>query len=187
MEVHEGTVKSLIRALARGDLSTVEECAVALASEGKVHAEYRDEDMWPRERLLLAWRYALPPYHRNPARKAIVDRRTREKRLVGCCASIVSRGARDLDAAELKGTIVDDDGDGWTLQVKQPSMLSGASIKVPVYVPLDSIAICEIQVNPAQLALHRPPEGFEGPPEAYYLGLPDWEWFKWNQDCGLAW
>jgi hypothetical protein len=187
MEVHEGTVKSLIRALARGDLPTVEECAVALASGGKVHAPYRDEEMWPRQRLLAAWRYALPPYHRNPARKAIVDRRTIEKRLVGCYASIVSRGARDIDAPELNGTIVEDDGDGWTLQIKQPSKFSNSLVSVPIYVPLDSIAICDIHVNPGHLELHRPPEDFEGSPEDYVLGLPGWDWFKCNQECGLAW
>ncbi len=187
MEVHEGTVRSLIRALARGDLATVEQCAVALASGGKVHAEDRDKEMWPRERLLLAWRCALPPYHRNPARKFFIERRTAEKRLVGCYVKIVTKSDLNIDEPSISGTILEDDGSGWKILVKLPSLVSGSSVRIPIYVPLDSIAICQININSIQLGIRDSAAEGTYQTEAKYLGLPDWEWFAWNQECGLAW
>lgn len=188
MDVHEGTVKSLVRALARGDLSTLEECAVALASGGAVHAPYRDEDMWPRQRLLQAWRHALPPYHRNPARRDQVERRTRERRLVGCYVELVLAGD-DLDRPSVRGTIMEDRGDAWRVEVKLGSLAqkgSGLQVKVPLEVPLDSIRACVVHVNPQQLALHPAPDGSSENHEAWYLGLPEWSWFADKQECGLA-
>jgi len=186
MDVHEGTVKSLVRALARGDLSTVEECAVALASGGSVHADYRDEPMWPRQRLLIAWRYALPPYHRNPTRRTIVEQRTREQRLVGCFVELVLKGTSDLDTVDVAGTIVSDNGDSWVLQAKVKSQHSQARVTVPMSVPLDAIAACRIIVNPEQLKMRPAPATYRGSSEDYYLGLPDWPWFAPNQECGLV-
>ncbi len=97
------------------------------------------------------------------------------------------RGSSDRDAIDLKGTIVGDDGVHWTLQAKVGSQLSDSKVTVPLAVPLDSIALCHIAVNPEQLKLHPPPAGYRGNAEAYYLGLPDWPWFASNQECGLAW
>jgi hypothetical protein len=187
MEVHEGTIKSLIRALARGDLETVERSAIALASGEKVHAEYRDEEMWPRQRLLLAWRCALPPYHRNPSRGEIVNRRTREQRLVGSFVEIVPKGSDDLDAPKIVGTIVQDDGESWLVSTKIPSAIdSSRRTVVSVRIPLDNIAICRVQVNDVQLAAFQPSRN-DPSKEGEFLGLPTWEWFAANQECGLAW
>jgi hypothetical protein len=187
MEVHEGTIKSLIRALARGDLETVERSAIALASGGKVHAEYRDEDMWPRQWLLLAWRYALPPYHRNPTRKQFVEMRVREQRLVGCYVEVIPRGAQDLDSPQLKGTILEDDSASWLISTKIPSALDASrQVVVAVRVLLDNISVCQVRVNEVQLAAYQQSRRAQDK-VGEYLGLPSWEWFESNQECGLAW
>lgn len=184
MEVHDGTLKSLIRALARGDLETLEKCAIAISKGDKVHADYRDEDMWPAERLLLAWRYSLPPYHKNPCRRPFVEARTREQRLIGCYAEIVLKGATRSTEPTLFGTILEDDGQSWLLSTRVPSVKGTGTIQVAIRIQLDSIAICEIRVNPAQLAAFRGHKG-ESAGEAQYFGLPDWSWFVPNQEMGL--
>ncbi len=181
MKLNEGTARTLIRALARGDLEAIELAVMAVTKEESYEASWAGEEMYPRQRQLLAWRYGLPPYHRNLARRDVIERRVREKRLVGCFTELVLREKEEdeEDKNDIVGKIVDDDGESWTIEVKQKSLAgSGATVRVPVRVPLDGIRACLLKVNDAQLAA-RP----DIADEHAYLGLPPW--LRKSDEAGL--
>lgn len=181
MSIADRLPRLLLKALLKGDLETVEHCALALIGGGpEVHADYEHEPLITCERHLYAFLYGLPPFHRNPCRREFVEARRREQRLVGCLVELAWRGGDPELPASAFGTIVEDRGDAWVVRVRQPSAMSAHTVEVPIVVPLDELAACDVQPNDAQFRAH----GLN--PDAHpimdclarYLGQPDWRWFE---------
>lgn len=178
---HDRTASLLLKALAKGDLETVEHCALALiAEDGEVHADYEHEPLITCERHLYAYLYALPPFHRNPCRREFAEVRQREQRLVGCFVELAWRGSDDELPPSARGTIVEDRGDTWVVRVRQRSSHGTHSIEVPLVVPLDHLAACDVKPNEAQFRAHglNPESQTTMDCLARYLGQPDWPWFE---------
>jgi hypothetical protein len=187
MEVDERTFRTMLRALAKGDMEALERSVIAMSRGECWHSEDCAGAMFPRERLLYAWRHALPPYHRNPCRARFVEARTREQRLVGCRVEIWADDELDGDPS-LKGTLVTDHGDAWTIRTQVKNSL-GREIAVDLRFALDDIPICRITPNHVAIKVWRSTQRESEPDsqqkECHFLGLPEWEWFAWNIDLGL--
>lgn len=178
---HERTARLLLKALAKGDLETVEHCALALVREVEdveVHADYESEPLITCRRHLHAYLYGLPPFHRNPCRREIVEQRRREGRLGGCFVELAWKGNGKERTA--RGTIMEDRGDTWVVRVRQRAAHGTHLVEVPIVVPLDHLAACDVIPNPAQYAAHGLPPGTgdQCTDARRYLGEPDWPWFE---------
>lgn len=180
------TARLLLKALAKGDLETVEHCAHALvAGDVEIHTDYEHEPLITCERHIYAFLYGLPPFHRNPSRRAFIEARQREQRLVGCFVELAWKGADDELPPSARGTIIEDRGDAWVVRVRQPSAAGTHTVEVPIVVPLDQLAACNVQPNDAQYRAH----GLNPDAQpimdclARYLGQPDWSWFERLGPC----